>query len=193
MVQRGINMNSTWLNELIWREFYMMILDRNPYVEKLEYKSQYRLIPWRSSEEDFHRWKRGLTGFPLVDAGMRELNETGYMHNRVRMITASFLTKHLLIDWRLGEAYFAQKLLDYELASNNGNWQWVAGTGCDAALYFRVFNPTVQAKKFDPEEKYIRKWVKEYGTSSYPEPIVNHKEARERAIRIYKHVLNSMD
>lgn len=193
MIKMGDELNDVWLNELIWREFYMMILYQNPHVVKLEYKPKYRLMPWRISESDFDRWKNGLTGYPIVDAGMRELNETGFMHNRLRMITASFLTKHLLIDWRWGEAWFAEKLLDYELASNNGNWQWAAGSGCDAAPYFRIFNPTTQTLKFDPNLEYIRKWIPEIESIEYPEPIIKHKEARNRAIRTFKHALNSVE
>ena len=137
------------------------------------------------------KWKNGETGYPLVDAGMRQLNSIGYMHNRVRMVTASFLCKHLLIDWRWGEAYFAQKLLDFELSSNNGNWQWAAGTGCDAAPYFRIFNPAEQARKFDPDQLYIKKWIPEWGTLEYPTPIIEHKMARERALRAYKKGIQS--
>lgn len=184
-------LNTTYLNELIWREFYMMILYHNPQVVDKAFKPAYDEIPWRNSEEDFQKWCNGKTGFPIVDAGMRELNATGYMHNRVRMIVASFLTKHLLIDWRWGEAYFAKKLLDFELSSNNGGWQWAAGTGTDAQPYFRVFNPDSQTEKFDKELKYIKKWVPEHGTSAYPKPMVDHKFARERAISTYKEALNS--
>lgn len=184
-------LNDTYLNELIWREFYMMILYHNPQVVDKAFKPQYDHIPWRNSEEDFQKWCDGKTGYPIVDAGMRELNTTGYMHNRVRMIVASFLTKHLLIDWRWGEAYFAKKLLDFELSSNNGGWQWAAGTGTDAQPYFRVFNPESQTEKFDKELKYIKKWVPEYGTNDYPKPMVDHKFARERAIETYKKALNS--
>lgn len=184
-------LNETYLNELIWREFYMMILFHNPQVVDHAFKPQYDHIPWRRSEDDFKKWCEGKTGFPIVDAGMRELNATGYMHNRVRMIVASFLTKHLLIDWRWGEAYFAKKLLDFELSSNNGGWQWAAGTGTDAQPYFRVFNPESQTEKFDKELKYIKKWVPEFGTSAYPKPMVEHKFARERAIETYKNALNS--
>jgi deoxyribodipyrimidine photo-lyase len=144
------------------------------------------LIKWRNNKSEFEKWKSGQTGYPLVDAGMRQLNETGFMHNRVRMVTAGFLCKHLLIDWRWGEAYFAEKLLDYELASNNGNWQWAAGTGCDSAPYFRVFNPTIQVQKFDPKLVYIKKWVPELNSMEYPNPMVDHKMARERAIQSYK-------
>ncbi|MCF8331680.1 MAG: DNA photolyase family protein [Bacteroidales bacterium] len=193
MIKLADELNESWLNELIWREFYMMILYHNPYVVKLEYKPKYRLMPWRTSEADFERWKNGLTGYPIVDAGMRELNQTGYMHNRVRMITASFLTKHLLIDWRWGEAWFAKKLLDYELSSNNGNWQWAASSGCDAAPYFRIFNPTTQARKFDPDMEYIRKWVNELDSFDYPKAMVKHKEARNRAIQTFKHTLNTVE
>lgn len=185
------NLNSTYLNELIWREFYMMILYHNPVVVHRAFKPQYDRIPWRNSEEDFQKWCEGMTGYPIVDAGMRELNATGFMHNRVRMIVASFLTKHLLIDWRWGEAYFAKKLLDFELSSNNGGWQWAAGTGTDAQPYFRVFNPQSQTEKFDKEYKYIKKWVPEYVTDSYPKPMVDHKFARERALETYKNALNT--
>lgn len=187
----AIQLNSTFLNELIWREFYMMILYHNPKVVDRAFKSKYDQIPWRNSEEDFEKWCEGKTGYPIVDAGMRELNTTGYMHNRVRMIVASFLTKHLLIDWRWGEVYFAKKLLDFELSSNNGGWQWAAGTGTDAQPYFRVFNPESQTEKFDKELKYIKKWVPEYGTTNYPQPMVDHKFARERAIETYKNALNT--
>lgn len=187
----AIQLNSTFLNELIWREFYMMILYHNPKVVDRAFKSKYDQIPWRNSDEDFEKWCEGKTGYPIVDAGMRELNTTGYMHNRVRMIVASFLTKHLLIDWRWGEVYFAKKLLDFELSSNNGGWQWAAGTGTDAQPYFRVFNPESQTEKFDKELKYIKKWVPEYGTTNYPQPMVDHKFARERAIETYKNALNT--
>lgn len=180
----------TFLNELIWRNFYMDILWHFPHAAKSAFKPAYDFIQWQNSEKDFGRWCEGTTGYPLVDAGMRELNATGYMHNRVRMVTASFLCKHLLIDWHWGEAYFAEKLLDFELASNNGGWQWAAGSGCDAAPYFRVFNPELQQQKFDPEFAYIKKWVPEYGTAAYPKPIVEHKMARERAIRVYKAALD---
>jgi deoxyribodipyrimidine photo-lyase len=178
--------HSTFLSELIWREFFMQILYHFPKVVDHNFKQKYDGIQWRNNEVEFEKWKNGETGYPIVDAGMRELNATGYMHNRVRMITAGFLCKHLLIDWRWGEAYFAEKLLDYELSANNGNWQWSAGTGCDAAPYFRIFNPTEQVKKFDPELKYIRKWVTDLDDLSYPLPIVEHKFARERALKIYK-------
>lgn len=177
--------NEVWLNELIWRDFYAMILWHFPLVEHKAFKSAYDCIEWRNDPDEFQKWCNGETGYPIVDAGMRELNTTGFMHNRVRMIVASFLTKHLLIDWRWGEAYFAKKLLDFDLASNNGGWQWAAGSGCDAAPYFRVFNPALQTEKFDPEMKYIKKWIPELNTNKYPEPIVEHTFARERALRIY--------
>jgi len=179
-------LSSTLLSELIWREFFMQILHHYPKVVYENFKAKYNGIIWRNNIEDFEKWKSGTTGFAMVDAGMRELNTTGYMHNRVRMITAGFLCKHLLIDWRWGEAYFASKLLDYELSSNNGNWQWAAGTGCDAAPYFRIFNPYEQVKKFDKELSYIHKWIPEFGTSDYPEPMVDHKFARQRALEVYK-------
>lgn len=182
----ALKQNQIFLSELIWREFFMQILYHYPHVVTENFRRSYDDIRWRNDEEEFRRWCNGETGYPMVDAGMRQLNETGYMHNRVRMITAGFLCKHLLIDWRWGEAYFAEKLLDYELSSNNGNWQWAAGTGCDAAPYFRVFNPETQQKKFDPEKEYIRRWIKEYGKSSYPEPMVDHEFARRRAVEVYK-------
>lgn len=178
--------NETWLNELIWRDFYQMILWHFPTVENHAFKPVYERIEWRNNEQEFQVWCEGKTGYPIVDAGMRELNESGFMHNRVRMIVASFLTKHLLIDWRWGEAYFAKKLLDFDMAANNGGWQWAAGCGCDAAPYFRVFNPALQTEKFDPKHVYIKKWVKEFGTPDYPTPIVEHKDARERVLKAYK-------
>lgn len=177
---------NTYLKELIWREFFMCILYHFPEVVENNFHKKYDAVKWRNNKNDFEKWKTGKTGYPLVDAGMRELNETGHMHNRVRMLVASFLTKHLLIDWRWGEAYFAEKLLDYELSSNNGNWQWAAGTGVDAQPYFRIFNPTTQIDKFDKDKKYIKQWVKEYGTDRYPEEMVVHKEARERALEVFK-------
>ncbi len=179
-----------FLSELIWREFFMQILAHFPKIQTNNFKSKYDTVKWRNNEEDFEKWCKGETGYPIVDAGMRQLNETGYMHNRVRMITAGFLCKHLLIDWKWGEAYFAQKLLDYDLSANNGNWQWSAGTGCDSAPYFRIFNPTEQIKKFDKELKYIRTWVKDFDELTYPAPIVEHKFARERCLRIYKEGLS---
>lgn len=178
--------NQVFLSELIWREFFMQILYHYPEVVHFNFKRKYDSIQWRNNPEEFEKWTNGKTGYPMVDAGMRELNATGYMHNRVRMVVAGFLCKHLLIDWKWGEAYFAQKLLDYELSSNNGNWQWAAGTGCDAAPYFRVFNPTEQIRKFDPKMVYIKKWIPELNTSDYPAPMVDHKQARERAIATYK-------
>ncbi len=178
--------HAVFLSELIWREFFMQILYHYPRVVNENFNPKYNGITWRNNQSEFDRWCQGQTGYPLVDAGMRELNETGYMHNRVRMITAGFLCKHLLIDWRWGEAYFGSKLLDYELSSNNGNWQWAAGTGCDAAPYFRIFNPVTQLKKFDKHLDYVRKWVPEVESSSYTEPMVDHKEARQRALEAYK-------
>jgi deoxyribodipyrimidine photo-lyase len=178
-------LSETFLNELIWRDFYHMILWHFPKVVGYAFKPEYDKIKWRNNEKEFAAWCNGQTGYPIVDAGMRELNETGFMHNRVRMIVASFLTKHLLIDWRLGEAYFAKKLLDFDLAANNGGWQWAAGSGCDAAPYFRIFNPYLQTQKFDPELKYIRKWVPELEEFSYPKPIVVHEEARKRCLETY--------
>ena len=189
LVLEAYNTNETYLNELIWREFYMMILWFNPHVVDKSFKPKYDNIPWSNDEEKFEKWCQGKTGVPIVDAGMRELNTTGYMHNRVRMIVASFLTKNLLIDWRWGEAYFAEKLLDYELSSNNGGWQWAASSGCDAAPYFRIFNPISQAKKYDPDTKYINKWVPEIKEGTYPTPIVDVKQSRKRAIEVYKKVV----
>jgi len=186
IVKEAIKLNKVFLNELIWREFFMQILYNFPYVVYKPFKKEYENLNWDNNEENFIRWCEGQTGYPIVDSGMRQLNETGYMHNRVRMITASFLTKHLLIDWRLGEKYFAKKLLDFELSSNNGNWQWAASTGCDSVPYFRIFNPELQAKKFDKEFKYIKKWVPEYNSSLYVKPIVEHEFARKRALEFYK-------
>jgi deoxyribodipyrimidine photo-lyase len=178
--------HDTFLSELIWREFFMQILYHFPRVVSSNFHPKYDGIQWRNNEEEFRRWSQGETGYPLVDAGMRQLNETGFMHNRVRMVTASFLCKHLLIDWRWGEAYFAEKLLDYELSSNNGNWQWAAGTGCDAAPYFRIFNPHEQLKKFDKQKEYVQRWVPELNKTGYPAPIVEHGFARIRALETYK-------
>ena len=177
-----------WLSELIWREFFMQILYHYPYVINQAFKSKYDFIEWRNNEIEFELWCNGKTGFPLVDAGMRQLNETGFMHNRVRMVAASFLCKELLIDWKWGEAYFAQKLNDFELSSNNGNWQWVAGTGCDSVPYFRIFNPSIQIDRFDKDLEYIRKWLPEFETEKYIKPIVNHNEARERALKVYNKI-----
>jgi deoxyribodipyrimidine photo-lyase len=180
------DLSEKYLNELIWRDFYQMILFNFPYIgEGKAFKPEYDRIEWRNNEKEFALWCEGKTGYPLVDAGMRQLNATGFMHNRVRMVTASFLCKHLLIDWRWGEAYFARLLLDYDFASNNGGWQWAAGSGCDAAPYFRIFNPTIQAKKFDPKLKYIKKWVPELDSFDYPSPIVEHDFARQRCIEVY--------
>lgn len=185
--------NLTFLKELIWREFFMQILYHFPKVVNHSFKSKYDAIPWENNPEFLEKWKAGKTGFPIVDAGMRELNATGFMHNRVRMITASFLIKHLLTDWRIGEAYFAEKLMDYDLSANNGNWQWCASSGCDAAPYFRIFNPDEQQKKFDPDFKYIKKWIPEFGTKYYPKPIVEHKKAREKVLKVYKEALDNLN
>lgn len=181
----AVKQNETWLSELIWREFFMQILFHFPKVVNQSFKSKYDFIAWRNNEDEFQLWCDGNTGYPIVDAGMRQLNQTGFMHNRVRMIVASFLCKHLLIDWRWGEAYFAQKLLDYDLSANNGNWQWAAGCGCDAAPYFRIFNPTSQTLKFDKELKYIKKWNPDFDKNVNP-PMVNHEMARKRALEVYK-------
>lgn len=175
----------TFLSELIWREFFMQILWHFPNTVTESFRPKYDNIKWRNNEKEFKSWCEGKTGYPIIDAGMRQLNATGNMHNRVRMVVASFLCKHLLIDWRWGEAYFAEKLLDYEQSSNIGNWQWAAGSGVDAAPYFRIFNPSEQVKKFDKDFKYIKKWVPEFQEISY-QPIVDHKEARERCLKVYK-------
>ena len=182
----AIDKNQTFVNELIWRDFYQQILWHYPHVAKQAFKKEYDLIEWVNDESMYEKWCDGMTGYPLVDAGMRELNETGFMHNRVRMVTASFLTKHLLIDWRWGEAYFAQKLLDFDLAANNGGWQWAAGCGTDAAPYFRIFSPAAQMEKFDPQQSYVKRWVPEYGTDKYPAPMVNHEIARKRCLEVYQ-------
>ena len=184
-----LNKNEAFLSELIWREFFMQILFNFPHVVTQSFKKKYDAIKWRNNKKEFEKWCEGKTGYPIVDAGMRQLNQTGYMHNRVRMIVAGFLCKHLLIDWRWGEKYFAQKLLDYELSSNNGNWQWAAGTGCDAAPYFRIFNPFTQQKKFDKEFKYINCWIDNFDENNYLEYIVDHKFARERALERYKQIM----
>ena len=183
--------DAVFLSELIWREFFMQILFHFPHVVSNNFRAKYDGIKWRNNEEEFEKWCKGKTGYPMVDAGMRQLNKTGYMHNRVRMVTASFLVKHLLIDWKWGEAYFAEKLLDYDLASNNGNWQWAAGTGCDASPYFRVFNPESQLVKFDKKMQYIQKWAPEYQELIFPKPMIEHKFARERAIATYKEGIES--
>ncbi len=188
---KALALNPVLLNELIWREFYQAILWHFPHVVNGAFKKEYDRIEWRNNEREFERWRNGQTGYPIVDAGIRQLNETGYMHNRARMIVASFLTKDLLIDWRWGEAWFAEKLLDFDLAANNGGWQWAAGTGCDAAPYFRVFNPTLQAQKFDPDLRYIRQWVPEYEELTYPQPVVDHALAKDRCLKAYKKALTN--
>ncbi|TBH70056.1 cryptochrome/photolyase family protein [Aquirufa antheringensis] len=190
LVRQAIGKSEVWLNELIWRDFYFNILHHFPHIsEKHSFRKEYNRMNWRNNEEEFKAWCEGKTGYPIVDAGMRELNATGFMHNRVRMIVASFLVKHLLIDWRWGEAYFAEKLLDFDFAANNGGWQWASGSGCDAAPYFRVFNPTLQTQKFDQSLAYIKKWVPELQELSYPAPIVNHELARARVLAAYKEAL----
>jgi deoxyribodipyrimidine photo-lyase len=178
--------NEKFWNELIWRDFYQQILWHYPHVKQGSFRPVYDAITWRNNEAEFEAWCNGKTGYPIVDAGMRELNTTGWMHNRVRMIVASFLTKHLLIDWRWGEAYFAKKLNDFDLASNNGGWQWAAGSGVDAAPYFRIFNPRLQTEKFDKQLVYIKKWIPELNTFDYPTPIVDHDFARKRCLDVYK-------
>ena len=188
--RKAQKLNATYLSELIWRDFYAQILYNFPHVENAAFRPEYDRIEWVNNEDDFYKWKNGNTGYPIVDAGMRELNTTGYMHNRVRMVVASFLTKHLLINWQWGEAYFAEKLIDFDLASNNGGWQWAAGCGTDAAPYFRIFSPQAQQERFDPKFIYIKKWVPEYGTSNYTLPLVDHKMARERCLQVYKRALN---
>ena len=191
MVKKASKSNNiTFLKELIWREFFMQILWHFPHTPNKAFKSKYDRIQWRNNEDEFKAWCKGETGYPLVDAGMRELNKTGFMHNRVRMLVGSFLCKHLLIDWRWGEAYFAEKLHDYEMSSNVGNWQWVAGSGVDASPYFRIFNPTTQIKKFDKDLKYIKKWVPEFQELTYSKEIVEHKYARERCLKVYKEAVS---
>lgn len=189
LARQAGSLNETFLNELIWRDFYHMILWHFPHVVGNSFKPAYDAIQWRNNQHEFQAWCDGQTGYPIVDAGMRELNTTGYMHNRVRMIVASFLTKHLLIDWRWGEAYFAKKLLDFDLAANNGGWQWAAGSGCDAAPYFRVFNPYLQTQKFDPSLEYVRRWVPEFEELTYARPIVAHEYARKRCLEVYAKAL----
>jgi len=190
LAQKSKDVSEGFLNELIWRDFYHAILWHFPHINKGQaFRKEYDLIEWRNNEAEFEKWCVGKTGYPIVDAGMRELNATGYMHNRVRMIVASFLTKHLLIDWRWGEMYFAQKLLDFDFAANNGGWQWAAGSGCDAAPYFRVFNPTLQTEKFDKNLQYIRKWIPELDSFDYPKPIVKHEDARKRVLEVYSKAL----
>lgn len=190
--RKGYITSEKWLNELIWRDFYIHILHHFPHVVNGCFKSNYDHIPWRNNMDEFEAWCNGQTGYPLVDAGMRELNSTGFMHNRVRMVVSSFLTKHLLIDWRFGEAYFASKLLDYELASNNGGWQWAAGCGVDAAPYFRIFNPHTQLVRFDKDLEYVSRWIPEFNSDDYPKEIVDHKFARERCLMVYKTTLDSL-
>ncbi len=187
LVKRALGKSETWLNELIWRDFYFNITFHFPHISQgIAFRKEYDRMNWRNNEQEFEAWKNGQTGYPIVDAGMRELNQTGFMHNRVRMIVASFLVKHLLIDWRWGEAYFAEKLLDFDFSANNGGWQWAAGSGCDAAPYFRVFNPYLQTQKFDKDLSYIRKWVPEFQELHYPKPIVDHEFARKRVLAAYK-------
>lgn len=188
-LRKALTINAVYVNELIWRDFYAMILYHFPQVATKAFRPEYDNIQWINDTNDFQKWCAGRTGYSLVDAGMRELNATGYMHNRVRMLVASFLTKHLLIDWRWGEAYFAQKLLDFDLASNNGGWQWAAGSGTDAAPYFRIFSPASQQEKFDKNYEYVRRWVPEYGTPKYPKPMIDHAFARERCLKAYKTAL----
>jgi deoxyribodipyrimidine photo-lyase len=190
LLAETLQLNKTYVNELIWRDFYHAITWHFKHIgEGKAFKPAYDNVDWLNSPTQYEAWCAGKTGYPIVDAGMRQLNATGYMHNRVRMITASFLIKHLLIDWRWGEAYFAEKLLDFDFAANNGGWQWAASSGCDAAPYFRVFNPALQQEKFDKDYAYVKQWVPEYGTNSYPEPIVDHKMARERVLAAYKKAL----
>ncbi len=191
LAKKAILLNEKWLNELIWRDFYMNILYHFPHIsEGQAFRKEYDNIIWRNNEAEFKKWCEGKTGYPIVDAGMRELNTTGFMHNRVRMITAGFLIKHLLIDWRWGEAYFAGKLMDFDFSANNGGWQWASSSGCDAAPYFRIFNPTSQTQKFDPQLKYIKKWIPELNSFEYPQPIVEHTFARERVLKAYKDALD---
>ena len=191
LVKKASGLNDTWLSELIWRDFFQMIIYNFPHSAKNSFKPAYDKIVWRNNESDFSAWCKGETGYPLVDAGIRELNQTGFMHNRVRMLTASFLCKNLLIDWRWGEAYFAEKLLDYDLASNVCNCQWASSSGCDAAPYFRIFSPELQAEKFDKKNEYIKKWIPEYGTPEYVDPIIDAKKNAKLTIEIYKSALNS--
>jgi deoxyribodipyrimidine photo-lyase len=190
LTKLGIEFQEKWLNELIWRDFYMNILSNFPHInEGMSFKKEYDRIEWRNNTDEFEKWCLGKTGFPIVDAGMRELNQTGFMHNRVRMIVASFLVKDLLIDWRWGEAYFAEKLMDFDFSANNGGWQWASGSGCDAAPYFRIFNPSSQTEKFDKQLSYIKKYIPELNTFDYPQPIVDHSFARERTLKAYKKAL----
>ena len=194
LAKNAQKLNDTFLNELIWRDFYHAITWHFPKIGKGQaFKAAYDNIEWRKDNGEFEMWCKGQTGYPIVDAGMRELNETGFMHNRVRMITASFLSKHLLLDWRLGEAYFAEKLLDYDFAANNGGWQWAAGSGCDSAPYFRIFNPRLQTEKFDRQLTYIRRWIPELDSFEYPAPIVDHEAARKRCLQVYGKALNKTE
>jgi deoxyribodipyrimidine photo-lyase len=193
LAKQAIALNEKYLNELIWRDFYMQILWHFPHVVKGSFRPVYDEINWRNNEQEFEAWCQGNTGYPIVDAGMRELNTTGWMHNRVRMIVASFLTKHLLIDWRWGEAYFAKKLIDFDLSANNGGWQWAAGSGVDAAPYFRVFNPALQTDKFDKQLVYIRKWIPELDSFDYPKPIIQHELARKRCLEVYAATLKKVE
>ncbi len=188
-VGKAMDLNAVWLNELIWRDFFQSILYHFPHTENHPFRKAYALVPWREDVADFQRWCEGSTGYPIVDAGMRQLNQTGFMHNRVRMICASFLSKHLLLPWQWGERYFAEKLLDYDMAANVGNWQWAAGCGCDAVPYFRVFNPELQQRKYDPQHIYIKKWLPEWGTAAYPKPMIAHTTARIRALKVYSSAL----
>ena len=185
-VHFSLGKNMIWLNQLIWRDFFIQVLWHFPRVVNHSFREKFDRIEWLNNEEDFERWKNGTTGIPIVDAGMRQLNQTGFMHNRVRMIVASFLTKHLLIDWRWGEAYFASRLLDYELASNNGNWQWAAGSGVDSSPWFRIFNPVLQSQKFDPNNEYVRRWVPEFGTGRYISPMIDLDFGRKRCLEVFK-------
>lgn len=190
MVKKALQAkNETFWQELIWREFFMTILNFYPETVTEAFKKKYDRIEWRNNKKEFQKWKEGKTGYALVDAGMRQLNKSGLMHNRVRMVVGSFLCKHLLIDWRWGEAYFAEKLLDYEMSSNVGNWQWIAGSGVDATPYFRIFNPNTQLEKFDRDLEYVKKWVPEYKTDNYPEKMVDHKAARARCLNTYKNAV----
>lgn len=194
LAQKAKGLSEHFLNELIWRDFYMMITFNFPHInEGKAFRQEYDKIEWRNNPKEFEAWCAGKTGYPIVDAGMRELNATGFMHNRVRMITASFLIKHLLIDWRWGEAYFAKKLLDFDFSANNGGWQWAASSGCDAAPYFRIFNPTTQAQKFDNQLKYIKHWIPELSSFDYPKPIVEHTFARNRVLEAYKKALGKLE
>ncbi|TGE15405.1 cryptochrome/photolyase family protein [Hymenobacter elongatus] len=186
LMQQAKELNPKLLNELIWRDFFMMILWHYPFTATESYDPRLRLVPYRNNEDEFRAWCEGRTGYPLVDAGMRELNQTGYMPNRARIAAAGFLVKHLLIDWRWGDRYFADKLLDYDMSQNVGNWQWMAGTGAVAAPWFRVYSPQSQQEQYDTTFDYVRQWIPEFGTRDYPTPIVEHKFARERAIATFR-------